>query len=190
MQNKTLWTKTSITLLEALQYNPDLLEHFDFNNANRTSMFKKIFTAHYNTKSIAGETVELFKVYIDNKFDEFVDYYNEMLNIYERELSYDDGIVVTREHVDEGDGSDSSESDSTDRFVDLPNRSTEGEYDSQRTIRNGNSSNSNEYHKEINETVKGGVNVIEQREKALKFVRNIYLEFANKFEDCFACIYA
>lgn len=190
MQRNQMWTATSITLLDALEFEPTLLEHFDFGNETRNTMFKKVFVGRYGTKSIAGETVQLFKTYIDTTFDEFVDYYNSVLDVYEKELNYDEGIKITRKHVDNGSGEDTSNSGSTDTYIDLPNRPTQNEYASNKTNRNGNASSSNSYEKEINETVTGGVNVVEQREKAIKFLRNIYLEFANKFEDCFACIYA
>lgn len=187
---KMLWTATSITLLDALKVEPTLLDDLDFGNEARTEKFKKIFKARYNTKSIAGETIELFKIYIDDTFSQYVDYYNELLDIYEEELNYNDGIKVTRTHIDTGDSQDTNNSSSENRIIDLPNSSTTGEYDTQKTKNETNAGLHNEYSKNIEETVTGGVNVVEQRKKALEFIRNIYLEFADKFKDCFAFVYA
>lgn len=190
IMQKMLWTATSITLLDALKVEPTLLDDLDFGNEARTEKFNKIFKARYNTKSIAGETIELFKIYIDDTFNQYVDYYNELLDIYEEQLNYNDGIKATRIHRDTGDSQDTNNSHSENRIIDLPNSSTTGEYDSQKTKNETNSGLHNEYSKTISETVTGGVNVVDQRKKALEFIRNLYLEFADKFKDCFAFVYA
>lgn len=189
-KTKMLWTMTSITLLDALKIEPTLLDDFDFGNANRNEKFNKIFKAMYNTKSLAGETIELFKIYIDDTFNEFVDYYNELLDIYETQLNYSDGIKATRIHRDTGDSQDTANFSNENKVIDLPNSTTEGEYITEKTKNTNNSGLHNEYSKTISESITGGVNVIDQREKMLKYIRSLYIEFAEKFKDCFAFVYA
>lgn len=189
-QTKMLWTMTSITLLDALKIEPTLLDDFDFGDNNRNAKFNKIFKAMYNTKSLAGETIELFKIYIDDTFNEFVDYYNELLDIYETQLNYSDGIKATRIHRDTGDSQDTANSSNENKVIDLPNSTTEGEYITEKTKNTSNSGLHNEYSKTISESITGGVNVIDQREKMLKYIRSLYIEFAEKFKDCFAFVYA
>lgn len=255
------YSYTSLTLRDVLKIEPTLLDDLTMSTTDRTNKFRNMFKAYYNSKSIAGETIELFKLWIGDKFNAYKDYYEELLTEYEKAIALDDGVVTTITHNDVGSNSeegtnsgtssrnDSStndetgtnsqtgsgtdtksetrgvETDNNTDNIDLPNSPTSGEYVSTRvknhvdtdetnsaTSTNSESitgsyskgneysnessiDNSGEYNKEgsysktITETRKGGVNVIEQREKALAYIRNLYLDFVKKFEDCFACIY-
>ena len=255
------YSYSSLTLRDVLKIEPTLLDDLTMSTAERTNKFRNMFKAYYNSKSIAGETIELFKLWIGDKFSTYKDYYEDMITEYEKSILLDDGIVTTITHTDigsnteEGTNSDTSsrndsstndesgtntqtgsgtdstsgtrgvETDDNTDNIDLPNRTTTGEYVSSReknhidtdettsssttksesisgSYSKGNEysnessiDNSGEYNKEgsysktITETRKGGVNVIEQREKALAYIRNLYLEFVKKFEDCFSCIY-
>lgn len=184
------YSYTSITLRDALKLNPDLLENLTLSTTNRTKLFQDMFKAYYNSKSIAGETVELFKLWIEDTFNVHKDYYENILNEYEKELNLDEGFVLTREHTDNGSSSGSVSSNSNTDNIDLPNKPTANEYVSDRVKNNASSNNSDTYNKNVVETVTGNVNTLEQREKALKFIRNYYLEFVKKFDDCFAHVYA
>lgn len=184
------YSYTSITLRDALKLNPDLLENLTLSTTNRTKLFQDMFKAYYNSKSIAGETVELFKLWIEDTFNVNKDYYENILNEYEKELDLDEGFVLTREHRDNGSSSGTASSNSNTDNIDLPNKPTTNEYVSDRVKNNASSNNSDSYNKYLKETVSGNVNTLEQREKALKFIRNYYLEFVKKFDDCFAHVYA
>lgn len=184
------YSYTSITLRDALKLNPDLLENLTLSTTNRTKLFQDMFKAYYNSKSIAGETVELFKLWIEDTFNVHKDYYENILNEYEKELDLDEGFVLTREHRDNGSSSGTASSNSNTDNIDLPNKPTTNEYVSDRVKNNASSNNSDSYNKYLKETVSGNVNTLEQREKALKFIRNYYLEFVKKFDDCFAHVYA
>ena len=255
------YSYSSLTLRDVLKIEPTVLDNLSMSTSDRTIKFKNMFKAYYNSKSIAGETIELFKLWIEDKFNAYKDYYEDMLTVYEKEIALDDGIVTTITHTDVGsnteEGTNSDTSSRTDASsndesgttsetdtlsesvvttknidtqndtdnIELPNRTTAGEYVSSRiknsvdtdetdnvadnktetksgSYQKGNDysnessiDNSGEYNKEgsysknISELRKGDVNVIEQREKALKYIRNLYLEFVKKFEDCFSCIY-
>ena len=292
------YTYTSITLRDALKLDPTILNNLQMSTQERTTKLHNTFKAYYNSKSIAGETIELFKLWISDKFNVYKDYYEQLLDEYEKAINLDAGIVTTRTQVHTGtneeegtshdtgsvvddasttdtatgsengtivddsttaktgtsedtgqivddtsatestSGSDSKtlaktvnetgtldEHNDTDN-IDLPNRTTAGEYVSSRTkniidndttkaltdnttesgtntgsktntydntrdITNNNTySKDGSYEKNITDTFQGGVNVIEQRTKALEYIRNIYLDFVRQFQDCFACIYA
>ena len=184
------YSYTSITLRDALKLNPDLLENLTLSTTNRTKLFQDMFKAYYNSKSIAGETVELSKLWIEDTFNVHKDYYENILNEYEKELDLDEVFVLTREHRDNGSSSGTASSNSNTDNIDLPNKPTTNEYVSDRVKNNASSNNSDSYNKYLKETVSGNVNTLEQREKALKFIRNYYLEFVKKFDDCFAHVYA
>lgn len=255
------YSYSSLTLRDVLKIEPTLLDDLTMSTEDRTNKFKNMFKAYYNSKSIAGETIELFKLWIGDTFNIYKDYYENLITEYEKTIALDDGIVTTIIHTDvgsnteEGTNSDTSsrndsstndesgtntqtgsgtdstsgtrgvETDDNTDNIDLPNSSSTGEYVSSRiknhvdtdettsstttksesisgSYKKGNEysnessiDNSGEYNKEgsytksITESRKGGVNVIEQREKALAYIRNLYLEFVKKFEDCFSCIY-
>lgn len=255
------YSYTSLTLRDVLKIEPTLLDDLTMSTTDRTTKFKNMFKAYYNSKSIAGETIELFKLWIGDKFNAYKDYYEELLTVYEKTIELDDGVVTTITHNDTGSnteggtnsgtssrndsstndesgtnsqtgsGTDTAsgtrgvETDNDTDNIDLPNRTTSGEYVSSRVKNHvdtdetnssttttsesvtgsytkdneysneSSTENSGEYNKEgsysktITETRKGEVNVIEQREKALAYIRNLYLDFVKKFEDCFACIY-
>ena len=103
-------------------------------------------------------------------------------------------------------------SDNTNN-IDLPNRSTTGEYITSKVNKSGtgsttntgtnsttgtgtgSSSSNDTVHQEgsgtenLNETRSGGVNVIDQRERMLKYIRNILYEFTDYFKDLVLHVY-
>lgn len=185
-----MWSDTSITLIDALKQEPTLLDEMSLSTPLRTIKFKMMFKSVYGTKSIAGETIELFKIYITNTFNRYKDYYEEKLDVYEKELEYDNGIVIHREHSDDGSSTGAIVSTGSSENIDLPNQTTTGEYITDKTKTSNGSNTSDSYNKDIEENITGGVNVVEQRDKMLDYIRSIYEEFVDRFWDCFSVIYA
>lgn len=185
-----MWSDTSITLMDALKQEPTLLDEMVLSNSLRTIKFRAMFKAVYGTKSIAGETIELFKIYITNTFNEYREYYEEKLDVYEKELNYDNGIVIHREHSDDGSSSASMGNSTSNENYDLPNKTTEGEYITDKSKGTSKTNSNDSYEKDIVEDVTGGVNVVEQRDKMLDYIRSIYKEFVDRFWDCFSVVYA
>ena len=185
-----MWTDTSITLIDALKQEPTLLDEMSLSTPLRTIKFKMMFKSVYGTKSIAGETIELFKIYITNTFNRYKDYYEEKLDVYEKELDYDDGIVIHRKHSDDGSSTGAIISSGSTENIDLPNKTTTGEYITDKTNTSNGSNTSDTYNKDIEENITGGVNVVEQRDKMLDYIRSIYEEFVDRFWDCFSVVYA
>ena len=110
----------------------------------------------------------------------------------------------------------SSNTEHTDNLttnIELPNRATSGEYpsskidvDTGRTYsdtgiqnttqsydsdasRNGSASRNAEGNENFEETRTGGVNVIDQRERMLKYIKNKYYEFTDYFKSLFIMLY-
>lgn len=201
-----MYSYTTMTLRDVIKNNPNLFENMNMSTPQRTQNFIDRFKAMYNNNSIGAETVQLFKYWIEDKFNEVVPYYEQRLSIYEKELDGDDGKKITREihesndastHGNSGTSGGSNSSITTTNY-DLPRTSTPTEKPTTKTtevsdVTNGSSTNylsEGEGSRDLSETIKGDVNVIEQREKWLKFIRDIYSDMCKEFRDCFAIIYA
>ena len=102
-------TTYSITLHDVLEVEPTLLTNiftFDGNNT-RATKFIKVFLGMYDIYEIGAETIELFKNWLQDTYDEYIDYYIEMLDAYEIKINMLDGVV----------------SDDLETYIDLPNKS-------------------------------------------------------------------
>lgn len=110
-------------------------------------------------------------------------------------------------------GSGSSTNDKLTTHIELPNRQTQNEYPNDKLNEDGDSTYSetnsstenkdyssdisdarsyeqeNESQETFNEQRSGGVNVIDQRERILKYIRNIYYDFTELFKDLVLQIY-
>lgn len=193
-----MYSPTTITLRDALRYETDLLDDLELSTDARTISFKNMFIAMYNNRSLGAETISLFKYWITDKFNEVKDYYEQRLDIYEKELDGDDGKTITRtlsednsSTVNNGSHTDSS---NTGTHYDLPRTSSATAspttQDTETNELNGNSTSSGVGNRDLTETITGDVNIIEQREKWLKFIRNIYHDMCKEFKDCFSLIYS
>lgn len=163
-------------------------------------------------------------------FKKTLDKYNEVLD---ETKGYFYTKISALTNSNESDSTKGSEVSSTEQFnstttsetessgnttdntnnIDLPNRSTTGEYITSKVNKTGTSSNtdnvmantrgantlegnsSDTVHQEgsgtenLNETRSGGVNVIDQRERMLKYIRNILYEFTDYFKDLVLHVY-
>lgn len=152
-------TTYSITLHDVLEVEPALLTNiftFDGNNT-RATKFIKVFLGMYDIYEIGAETIELFKNWLQDTYDEYIDYYIEMLDAYEIKINMLDGVV----------------SDDLETYIDLPNKSTDKEYATNKTKRHST----------------GNVNVIDLKREYLNLIKNLYRDFAKDFRACFAIIY-
>lgn len=196
------------TLKDALEIDPDLFEHMTLDTTEHTNKFIDMFTARWDIYEIGGETVALFKRFIEDKFNTLKDVYIERLKTYEQEFNYLDGYVqkikeTTKTTNDnslvsetEGELSDSKDSE----YYDLPNRQiNSGNGYLSKKDKIGKSStgtstttNTEDKTEDIirNYEKTGGVDILNQRIQYLnKYIRNIYLDFAEEFKSCFCLIY-
>ena len=201
-----MYSYTTMTLRDIIKSNPDLLDNLILSTTDRTNNFKDMFIAMYNNKSIGAETVTLFQYWIEDKFNEIKRYYEGKLDVYEKELDGDLGIAINRvkqeaNHSRIDNSSDlSHQENSTENTTnyDLPRttNATASPTTKIEVIGNTNGTNYNTSASEgngtnaVNESITGDVNVIEQRDKWLSFIRDIYRDMCKEFKDCFALIYA
>ena len=184
-----MYSYTTMTLFDCLKLNPDLLDNLNMDTPERTEAFKTTFIAMYNTKSIGAETVSLFKVWIESKFNEVKRLYNAKLDIYERQLNGDDGVKASRS-INEGVANSGNTSvDTTNTLIDIARNSSQTEAPTQKNKNSGGTGYSDSKTRNVYENITGNVNVIEQREKWLNFIRDIYRDMCYEFKDCFVIIY-
>ncbi len=163
----------TITLRDAIKEEPDLLENLVLKTQEQTNKFIKVFRAKWDLYEIGGETIELFKAFITNRFNLKIDYYQQMIDEYEKEFDYLDGRKTVTEYHETAD------TNSTD--YDLPRSNGSAGKATTKTNVNGNLG--------WTRTLKGDEDVLELKERYLKFIRNLYENFAEEFKDCFALIY-
>lgn len=182
-------TSYSITLYDAIKYDATLLDGFNFTNPAYTEEFKNHFINRFGIYEIGVETIELFKVYITNRFNLNKEYFEKLLDKYYEELNETDGYYHFEEHTISKNGSGNSTANSNLQNIDLPNKVTNKEYVTSKNNSNNTDNYTTNDNETFNETRKGGVNVIDQRERILKYIRNIFLELVEKFKDCFCLLY-
>lgn len=195
--NNYLYSYCTITLYDALKEDETLLDNLVLETEEQTNEFINTFKARYNLYDIAGETIPMFKLMLENRFNLKKKYYQDLINEYSKEIDYLQGIVETETISDEtsnnGTSSSSSNATDTDTVYDLPYRQTENMYATKKVIGDrigeveNNSSSSKTQTITRNKT--GNINILEQKIKYLKYIRNIYEEFVNEFKDCFSLIY-
>lgn len=90
------YSYTTLTLKDAINYDNTLLDNLNMDTNERTQKFKEMFMAMYRMKSIGAETVELFKIWIEDVFNQFKDYYIKKLDVYEDNFDYRLGITKNK----------------------------------------------------------------------------------------------
>lgn len=285
----------NITLEEYIEKYPTILNSiFQLQTESQTNQFINTFKSVWNEYVIGGFTEDEFLKMIKNRFNAYKPYYQDLINVYSKELNYEDGIKQTIEYDEsheyntsahdvnqrtlvganngthsesyhkidnesnvaahEGDitdsytgnkeinGENSKINNSLNSVYDLPRsnvidgtitnktknditennamsisedteNSAKKEFnntdtstinrDEQNTINstdaftkntsdNENNTHTNETDGIMNykKTITGGVDVVDLRERYLKYIRDLYLDFANRFKDCFNLVYA
>lgn len=196
----------NLTLREALVKDPTIFSNIQMSTTSRTNEFISRLTAMYNNRPIGSDSIDTFKLWITDKFNEIKVYYENKLNIYEMQLNGDDGIKISRAtsktnsaQTATTNGVTSATNDTVNTTnYDLPRTSNPTEKPTTKqsvseaiqNTQNSTINSSGNGNESIAETITGDVNVIEQREKWLKFIRDLYLDMCKEFKDCFALVYA
>ena len=176
--NIELYTRYTITLHDALIDNPDLLDGLVMSTADRTSKLKEMFISRWDIYEIGLETINLFKLCINNKFNTLVDAYETKINMLDGKKF---SITTTRNKTINTDGNNESLN------YDLP-RTVQAESKPSSKSSSNSANNSNEDSTEtITQT--GNENVIELKKEYMKIIKNIYLDFAEDFKTCFLDLY-
>ena len=139
----------------------------------RTSKLLLALKSVWNPYEICGETIGEFKMFMLDTFNAHKDYYEEMITAYEKEFDYANATIRTV----------SNEGLEKDIHVDLPNKKIDEEdiyaYPNDGNKRDVESTN----------TVEDGSLFLRAKHEYLRQIRNLYVEFAYKFKDCFIHVF-
>lgn len=207
----------TMCFMDVIKLAPDTLENIQMSTPSRTSALVSMLHATYDNREISAETIPEFKLFIEMKFNQHKAYYEEVLDIYEASINWADGEKVVLNDVTGGsktvEYTPRAKYTTTDTFVplesstnthyDLPRSDTSENRPSTKDVTERGGSNTNtrvSVGTEGKDTTAEGttgslsrtstrVNAVEQKKKALSLLRNVYLEFAEKFGACFLDIY-
>lgn len=196
-----MYAYSTMTLYDVLLKEPTLLDDFELETDLQTSLFKSAFIARYNIYEIGGETINYFKMMIKNRFDLNKNYYQQLINEYAKAINYEDGYVVNETITEDNDSTGTSNqatnslSNSKRTDYTLPYKQTNERYatnenvvDTDSDIDTQNTYNVND-NKNLVRSKTGNVNVLDQKIKYMKFIRDVYRDFVEIFKDCFSLIY-
>lgn len=188
---------STMTLHDALIIDENLLDFVTLSTSEQINKFKEMFVARWDIYEIGGETLALTKRFFKNKFDVYKDYYQELINDYDNKINYLDGIIhsETVSYSENRDISDTGNVINTENLenIDLPNKQTQQNYVTSKV--NDTKGTSVDTHKDDDKfgntliSRNGDVNILEQKIKYQNYLRNIYLEFVERFKNCFVLIY-
>ena len=196
-----MYAKYTETFYDFLKDNPTFLDDtIQLSTSERIQKLKEALTSEFNLYEIGGETEDIFKIMFEDTFKQWKDYYEERITAYEKQYDYTQGnkrrtiksSTINTEGSQDGNGS----SDSKHTDIELPNKQVTQEYDGYpNAISKDNNSDSSHREYENETTLDDEVTTIfddeflDLKRKYMEQLRNIYLEFAKKFKECFILIY-
>ena len=182
------------TFLEFNDRNPTFLEETitadNFGKQEYADGLIEALKSLYNFYEISGETEDTFKTYVEDVFRLRHKYYLEILENYTKKWDYEKGIQKTydSETTSERHGEESAKS----TFYDLPHKelATDEEFKKYPDNINEDGSTSRDSSRSnTNYTTTSNSLYIELKKAYLAQLRDVYLEFAKEFSDCFIHIY-
>lgn len=196
-----MYAKYTETFHDFLVLNPLFLGMtIRMSTEERIEKLKNALISEYNLYEIGGETEEMFMIMFADVFNQWKDYYEERISAYEKQYDYTVGnrrrTIKSSTIGTSGsqDGNESSNNKHTD--IELPNKVVSQDYEGypnaiNKDVASGN--NHREYENETNlddeVTTIFDDEFLDLKNKYLAQLRNIYLEFAKKFKECFILIY-
>lgn len=135
---------------------------FDFDYTLSSSIDKEEFECqilnHYIMRRIGFDTFTAFQLYLENKLNEILPFYNKMFDSLADFNLFNDGEVITRDTTEEGETSLNSSNELNSRYSEYPlNRLSDiddGSYVTNQTKNNGNVSNNGASSNITKETIK------------------------------------
>ena len=162
------------TFLEFQENNPGLLEReLELSSDTRTNGFIEVLTGRYNAYEIACDNEDLFLQYLKDTFKEHRAYYEELLDTYDKKYDIDD----LNQRIVEAE----IEPNLEEHHIDLPRSDTTQEKPTSKDISTGSS--------ESTTTTTDKMVLIDLKNRYMRQIRNVYNEFASRFDDCFLHIY-
>lgn len=177
------------TFLEFLDKNPTFLDDTfgDFVDADHAGRIINMLKAKWNFYEIGGETEDTFKTYIEDTYSQWKDYYKELITNYEKEWDFTKGTI--RKSIVNNTGKVTGTNNDEEIYYDLPHKqlSELKKYPDNVTSRDGTDTRSHDNKAES--TFEDNRFYLDQKEKYLMMIRNVYDEFAYRFRDCFIMLY-
>lgn len=198
---------------DVLEIAPSLLDDIVWDTTEHTDKLKEMIYAKFFNYEISGETIPEQKLFMKAKFDEYKDYYSELLSAYEHEIEWLDGIITSEEYSGSNENTKTFTPRSKYQTTDTPAVvNTTEEYDLPRSASSENRPSSKRVTTpsgtatSVSEGVDGNDqtkddgsashsitrkmgNPIEQKKEYLKLIRSVYSEFADKFKPCFLTLF-
>lgn len=199
---------------DVLDVCPTLTDGIVWDTEEHTQKLLEMIYSKFFNYEISGETIPEQKVFMTAKFNEYKDYYREMLIAYETQISWLDGVIVS-ETVGTTEGKvktvtpraeyekiETPEIVVTGETYDLPRTASTENRPSSKTVSTPSGTitttnrgidgedttqEDNDYNRELSR--KEG-NPIEQKREYLKLIRSVYSEFADKFKPCFITMFS
>lgn len=179
-------SKFTIAFHDFLALNPGwLVKNLKLDTDEHTAAFAEVLEAVWGIYEIAGSTDAEQKLFLKDTFRKHRDYYIEVLNAYEKEFDYT--TANTHRHTYTNNSSVTHSGSDTDVHSDLPNKVVAPDsYEQYPT--------SADIHKAgtTDATTSGGTSTtyydnefLDMKRQYMRQLRNVYEEFANRFDDCF-----
>ena len=135
---------------------------FDFDYTLSSSIDKEEFECqilnHYIMRRIGFDTFTAFQLYLENKLNEILPFYNKMFDSLADFNLFNDGEVISRDTTEEGETSLNSNNELNSRYSEYPlNRLSnidDGSYVTNQNKNNGNVSNNGTSSNTTKETIK------------------------------------
>lgn len=207
----------TICFKDAVEIAPDIMNVIVMSTESRTSSLRDMLHAVYDIKEISGETIPEFKVFLQTKFNQYKQYYEELLDVYESQINWQGGEILNiednttnnrskvytpRAAYRSEDWAQPGVTTITTNY-DLPRSASTENHPTSKTVTNPmGESRSTHYTQGIEGTDTTAdndsgtlsrestrVNLVEQKKKMMNMLRNIYKEFADKFNACFLDLY-
>lgn len=204
----------TICYKDVLEIAPDILDNIVWDTTEHTTKLKDMIYSKFFNYEISGETIQEFKLFMEAKFNQYKDYYAELLRTYEVSFDWRDGDVEIEDLETVTDGTKDFTPRTkyretttpgvvvTNEDYDLPRSSSSENHPSGKTVSTPTGTNIVETEgldgKDTTKddiTVTGDntrkrVNLVKQRKWYMESIRNVYEEFADKFEPCFCQLFA
>lgn len=97
---------------DALEIDPTLIDGINWDTVEHTNKLKEMIYAKYFNYEISGETIGEQKIFMEQKFNQYKDYYAEMLAAYETSIAWLDGEITS--HSEESEFAESGSETTTD----------------------------------------------------------------------------
>jgi hypothetical protein len=154
---------------------------FDFEYPLSSKVNKEYFECqilnHFIMRRIGQETFTAFQLFLENKLNEILPYYNIMFDSLADYNLFNDGEVITRNRTDNGTSSLDSTNEVKTKFAEYPmnqlNDIDDGKYVTNQTTQNGSNGSNGTSSNVMNETeTRSGIDKMDLYQKYLQTEKN------------------